>query len=198
LIQLAGSRAKPLPTGRQEEAGTDLPGASGPGAPAGRREDVRALSDLLPRFMRIAAAHKSQLASEGRDRAALVLLFPLSRVGPMRQGALAELVHADPSTISRHVGALVEKGLVRRVADESDGRASRLVITEAGKEALQGLCSERESHLDQITATWDPADLATFTRLFGRLIDDLEAALTDGPAGLAAHHPDSPATRRTR
>jgi DNA-binding MarR family transcriptional regulator len=148
--------------------------------------------------MRVAAAHKSQLASEGRDRAALVLLFPLRRNGPMRQGALAELVHADPSTVSRHVAVLVEKGLVRRVADESDGRASRLVITDAGQKALEGLCHERESHLDQITAPWDPADLATFTRLFGRLIDDLEAALTDGSAGLAAHHPEFPATRRTR
>jgi DNA-binding MarR family transcriptional regulator len=159
-------------------------------------EDVRALSDLLPRFMRIAAAHKSQLASEGRDRAALVLLFPLRRIGPMRQGALADVVHADPSTISRHVAALVEKGLVQRVADESDGRASRLVITEAGNKALEGLCSERESHLDQITATWDPADLATFTRLFGRLIDDLETALIDD--AVSSSPSVQPATRRTR
>ena len=67
-----------------------------------------------------------------RDRAAHVLLFPLCRLGPLRQGALADLVHADPSTVSRHVAALVEQGLVRRVADESDGRASRLVVTDEG------------------------------------------------------------------
>jgi DNA-binding MarR family transcriptional regulator len=170
--------------------------SSGATHPVGRLDDVRALSDLLPRFVRAAAAHKSQLASEGHDRAALVLLFPIQRVGPVRQGALAELVHADPSTVSRHVTSLVEQGLVRRVADETDGRASRLVITEAGQKALRNLCTERESRLDQITAAWAPEDLASFTRLFGRLIDDLEASLTD--AAVPASSPVPPATRRTR
>ena len=174
---------------------------TGPAAPAGatdpvaRLEDVRSLSDLLPRFMRLAAAHKHQLAGEGRERAALVLLFPIARMGPVRQGALAEVMHADPSTVSRHVAALVEQGLVQRVADESDGRASRLVITAAGHKAMQDLCSERESRLDAVTAGWDAADLATFTQLFGRLIDDLEKAL---PGGSPADPPSIPASRGTR
>jgi DNA-binding MarR family transcriptional regulator len=152
--------------------------------PVGRLEDVRSLSDLFPRFMRLAAAHKAQLNGEGRDRAALVLLFPIKRMGPVRQGALADVMHADPSTVSRHVAALVDRGLVRRVADESDGRASRLVITDAGHSALHDLCTERESHLDSVTAGWDAADLATFTRLFGRLIDDLESKLPGQGADL--------------
>jgi DNA-binding MarR family transcriptional regulator len=165
--------------------------------PAGTPDGVRTLSDLLPRFIRLAAALKAQFATEGRERAALVLLFPIHRMGPVRQGALAELVHADPSTVSRHVASLVDQGLVRRVADESDGRASRLVITDQGNNALQDLCHERESRLAQITADWDPDDLATFTRLFGRLIDDLETSVTAGPT---ASPLDSaiPATRRTR
>jgi DNA-binding MarR family transcriptional regulator len=165
--------------------------------PIGAPEEVRTLSDLLPRFMRAGAALKAQFATEGRERAALVLLFPIHRMGPLRQGALAELVHADPSTVSRHVASLVEKGLVRRVADESDGRASRLVITDEGHHALQDLCHERESRLAQVTAGWDPDDLAMFTRLFGRLIDDLEASLTAGPAASPLHSA-TPAPRRTR
>jgi DNA-binding MarR family transcriptional regulator len=166
--------------------------ASSAARTGGAPEEVRTLSDLLPRFARLAAAHKTQWATEGRDRAALVLLFPIHRLGPVRQGALADLVHADPSTVSRHVAALVDKGLVRRVADESDGRASRLLITDAGNEALQNLCHERESHLARLTADWDPDDLAAFTRLFGRLIDDLETSLTASPLH------STPAPRRTR
>jgi DNA-binding MarR family transcriptional regulator len=146
-------------------------------APVDRLGEVRTLSEQLPRFMRLVHALKSQPAAEGRDRAALVLLFPLVRLGPLRQGSLAELVHADPSTVSRHVAALVEQGLVRRAADESDGRASRLVVTDAGHEALASLRRERESHLERITAGWSEDDLATFTTLFGRLLDDLAAAL---------------------
>jgi DNA-binding MarR family transcriptional regulator len=153
-------------------------------APAGavdRLTSVRTLSDQLPRFMRLAHVLKSQLAGADRDRAALVLLFPLERLGPLRQGALADLVHADPSTISRHVAALVERGLVRRVADESDGRASRLVVTDAGSRALRELRRERESHLEHLTAGWSPEDLATFTELFGRLLDDVTASLAGVP-----------------
>ena len=143
---------------------------------------VRALADQIPRFLRLIHALKSQLAGD-RDRAALVLLFPLERLGPLRQGALADVVHADPSTISRHVTALVERGLVRRVADESDGRASRLVVTDAGSAALLTLRHERESHLESVTAEWSAADLATFTALFGRLLDDIATALPGVPDG---------------
>jgi DNA-binding MarR family transcriptional regulator len=171
---------------------------AGTADPVGRLEGVRALADLLPRFMRMAQAHKSQLASEGRERAALVLLFPLRRLGPLRQGALAEFVHSDPSTVSRHVATLVERGLVRRVADESDGRASRLVITDAGHTALHDLCAERESRLDQATAAWSDDDLATFARLFGRLIDDLASTLPGGAAGQDPAAPSTPAPRGTR
>jgi DNA-binding MarR family transcriptional regulator len=142
-----------------------------------RPAEVRLLSEQLPRFLRLVHAVKTQLAGDGRDRAALVLLFPLVRLGPQRQGALAELVHADPSTVSRHVAALVDQGLVRRVADESDGRASRLVVTEAGHAALESLCAERASLIEQATAGWSDTDLATFTSLFGRLLDDLTACL---------------------
>jgi DNA-binding MarR family transcriptional regulator len=145
--------------------------------PVDRLSAVRTLSEQLPRFMRLVHAVKSQLAGGDRDRAALVLLFPLERLGPLRQGALAELVHADPSTVSRHVAQLVERGLVRRVADESDGRASRLVLTDAGSAALLALRREREHHLEHVTATWSPEDLAAFTALFGRLLDDIAMTL---------------------
>ena len=179
-------------------ASIDVP-TTGPSETAGRSAHVRSLSDQLPRFMRLAQAHKAQLVSEGRDRAALVLLFPIQKLGPLRQGSLAELVHADPSTVSRHVTFLVDQGLVRRVADESDGRASRLVITDAGQRALQDLCAEREDRVAKATDAWDPDDLATFTRLFGRLIDDMESALPGTPGERPASAPPHPtAPRRTR
>jgi DNA-binding MarR family transcriptional regulator len=166
---------------------------SGAVDPVDRLGEVRTLSEQLPRFMRLVHALKTQMAkTESRDRAALVLLFPLVRLGPLRQGALADLVHADPSTVSRHVAALVEQGLVRRVADESDGRASRLHVTDAGHTAHEALRRERESHLAHVTADWDAGDLAALTTLFGRLLDDITATLPgnpDAPAGAAPTDP---------
>jgi DNA-binding MarR family transcriptional regulator len=149
--------------------------------PVGRPAEVGTLSDQLPRFMRLTHAIKSSFGADSRDRAALVLLFPLVRLGPLRQGALADLVHADPSTVSRHVATLVEQGLVQRVADASDGRASRLVVTAAGNAALDALRREREALLDRATAGWSDADLSAFTTLFGRLLDDISATLPGIP-----------------
>lgn len=151
-----------------------------------RARSVGTLSEQLPRFLRLISSAKTLLSSDPRDRAALVLLYPLVRLGPMRQGALAEHVHADPSTISRHVAALVEEGLVRRVADESDGRATRLVVTDAGLAALEAMRRERTAVLDRLTLGWSEPDLAAFTDLLGRFLDDLAAAL---PGDVASSTP---------
>ena len=126
-----------------------------------------------------------------------MLLFPLVRLGPLRQGALAELVHADPSTVSRHVAALVDRGLVQRVADESDGRASRLHVTDAGHAALDTFRRDRENHFAQVTAGWDVADLAALTTLFGRFLDDM-AATTPGAPDACTPRAPPPSTPRER
>lgn len=155
-----------------------------PGAvdPLDREAAVRDLSEQVPRFVRLVHALKAQAArNDSGDRAALVLLFPLVRLGPLRQGALAELVHADPSTVSRHVAALVERGLVQRMADESDGRASRLHVTEAGHAALDAFRRDRENHFAQVTAAWDTADLTALATLLGRFVDDMSATTPVAP-----------------
>ncbi|MCZ2806180.1 MarR family transcriptional regulator [Modestobacter sp. VKM Ac-2983] len=149
------------------------------------------LGDELARLMRVMHALKSLATDESgpdaRERAAHVLLFPLTRLGPLRQGALAEVVHADPSTVSRHVTLLVDQGLVRRVADERDGRASRLIVTPAGEAAMERLREERNAHLATATAGWTPAELGSFTAALQRFVQDLTDHLpTPGaPAGSA-------------
>src|SRR4051794_13555079 len=120
---------------------------------------------------------------EARERAAHVLLFPLTRLGPLRQGALADLVHADPSTVSRHVTLLVERGLVRRVADELDGRASRLVVTPAGEAVVEQMRGERNGLLAQVTADWTPDELASFTHQLKRFVHDLTDHLGTAAGG---------------
>ena len=152
--------------------------------PVGRDAGLLALSDQMPRFMRLIHGIKAQHTAEGgRDRAALVLLFPLDRLGPLRQSELAEVLHADPSTVSRHVTLLVDRALVVRVADESDGRATRLGLTDAGRAQLDQLRGERVAYLRTVTADWSDDELTTFTDLFERLLNDVAATLpTDSPA----------------
>jgi hypothetical protein len=58
-----------------------------------RPAEVRTLAEQIPRFMRLIHAYKAQAAFPGgRDRAALVLLFPLARVtAGWSDGDLADL-----------------------------------------------------------------------------------------------------------
>jgi DNA-binding MarR family transcriptional regulator len=169
---------------------TDL--ATPPATGAGDVDDA-SLSDQLVQLVRVMHVLKSQLtgAAQGpqaRERAAHVLLFPLTRLGPLRQGALADLVHADPSTVSRHVTLLVDRGLVRRIADEQDGRASRLVVTPAGEAVLEQMRQERNGLLAHVTSDWTPDELSSFTRQLHRFVRDLTdhlptlGAVADGPA----------------
>ena len=152
------------------------------------------LADELARLSRLLHAFKTGTVSgsgpEARERAAHVLLFPLTRLGPLRQGALAELVHADPSTVSRHVASLVERGLVRRIADEQDGRASRLVVTPAGEGVVDQMRAERDGLLAQVTADWTTDELAVFRRQLHRFVQGLTAHLpTPGAAAGSAGTP---------
>jgi DNA-binding MarR family transcriptional regulator len=171
---------------------TDVLPSVGPAAEA----DQASLSDQLVQLIRVMHVVKAQATSgsspEARERAAHVLLFPLTRLGPLRQGALAELVHADPSTVSRHVTLLVDRGLVRRVADEQDGRASLLVVTPAGEAEVEKMRQERDSMLARVTADWTADELATFTRQLRRFVRDLSECLpTLGPAiGGAVNPPE--------
>lgn len=166
--------------------------------PIGRLVGVLTLSDELSRLMRVIHALKNQAAAAAgpdvaRERAAHVLLFPLSRLGPLRQGALAELVHADPSTISRHVTVLVDAGLVRRVADAHDGRASQLVITTAGDAVVEDLRREREVLFETVTGHWPAEDLTRFGQLLHRFVDDLTDSLPTLAAAAQADRPRDPA-----
>jgi DNA-binding MarR family transcriptional regulator len=145
--------------------------------------DETTLSDQLIQLVRVMHVCKAQMTGgtgqgpEARERAAHVLLFPLTRLGPLRQGALADLVHADPSTVSRHVTLLVDRGLVRRVADEHDGRASRLVVTPAGEAVVLQMRHERDRLIGQVTADWTPEELASFRGHLHRFVRDLSAQL---------------------
>jgi DNA-binding MarR family transcriptional regulator len=89
----------------------------------------------------------------------------------------------------------VERGLVRRVADEQDGRASRLVVTTAGEAVLDTMRQEREALLDRVTADWTPAERTAFTGLLHRFVQDLTVHL---PSLGAAADGTSPCAEKDR
>ena len=151
-----------------------------------RLATVRALADQLPASCASSTRSRRRYAEGGRDRAALVLLFPLDRLGPLRQGALADAVHADPSTVSRHVA------LARRAGT---GAARGRRVRRPGEPARRHRRRPRRARRAARASARPPADASPPTgppttsrpspTLFGRLLDDIAATLPGVPDGRA-------------
>ena len=93
----------------------------------------------------------------------------------LRLGELAEAEDLDPSTMSRRVAALEDRGLIERRPDPLDGRAQRIAITDAGNALLT---TSREAQVALVTdalASWTAADRDDLTQLLARLNDALTA-----------------------
>ena len=105
--------------------------------------------------------------------AAMPLLAQVIKSGPLRSRQLAELSCLDPSTVSRQIDQLVRAGLVERLADPDDGRATLLHATATGQERFQAHRRQIEALLtDTLFREWSQTDLHTFTTLLRRLNDE--------------------------
>ncbi|MFT4087500.1 MAG: MarR family transcriptional regulator [Gordonia sp. (in: high G+C Gram-positive bacteria)] len=121
----------------------------------------------------LSGAHRF-VASNG-ETAACRALFGL-RHGPMRSRDLADVIVSDPSTVSRHVAQLVGDGLVRREADPGDGRASLLVLTDAGRRRVDEMFQARREMIVRLVDDWSDDEFTTFVSQLSRFVDAAESA----------------------
>lgn len=83
-------------------------------------------------------------------------------------GLVAEEMAVDPSRASRIASALIERGYVARAAAQEDGRKSVLVLTGKARTVLTELRERKWARLMRVFEGWSEADIACFSRLFGR------------------------------
>src|SRR5947209_4379925 len=148
--------------------------------------DAATIADQVGRLFRLTKAWRSLHADPRRhpQGAAHMLLLPLHLHGAMRSQALADLTHTDPSTISRHVSLLLHEGLIARQADQSDGRASLLVLTDKGRERVAEMRHGRDEMVSGLLSDWAPDEVHLLADLLGRFNDAFETALDDERADL--------------
>lgn len=135
------------------------------------------IGNQMVRLQRIRDRTVAQIAAISRDEldiAAYTCLFRLLADGPMRSGALADAMYTDPSTVSRQVASLVERGLVERLADPADGRASVLAVTASGRDLVERMRDRRTANLGRVIADWSNPDRQEFVRLLAQFVDDYE------------------------
>ena len=88
----------------------------------------------------------------------------------IRMGELANRLVFSPSRCTYQITSMTKRGLVRKQSCSDDGRGQEAVLTDAGLAALTAaaplhLATVRETFIDDL----DDAELATITRVFGRL-----------------------------
>jgi len=139
------------------------------------------IADQVGRLFRLTKAWRSLHADPHRhpQGAAHMLLLPLHLRGAMRSQALADITHTDPSTISRHVSLLLNEGLIARQADQTDGRASLLVLTDKGRERVGEMRQGRDDMVAGLLTGWTDNDIERLAKLLGRFNDSFETALDD-------------------
>jgi DNA-binding MarR family transcriptional regulator len=118
--------------------------------------DVARLRMAIARLSRKLRRH--QLA--GLTPTQVAALSTVERSGPLRLSDLAAVEGVAPSTLTRLVSALEERGYVRRCAVAGDARASELAITDEGRDVLERIRQEATSALAGSLALLDTAQRA--------------------------------------
>ena len=127
-------------------------------------EDAEVIADEL-QFVVGALVRQMRSVSPARDMSLsqVSILKRLDREGPHAVAELARLDKITHQSVTVSVNALVDRGLVRRVADSGDLRRTLLVITGDG---TQLLAERREAGLENLaSAIADRLSDAERTRL---------------------------------
>lgn len=95
-----------------------------------------AIRALVRRF---SISERADVACCGVTVAQAAALEALGASGRIGLGELGRRLGIAPSTLSRNLDRLEERGLVRRVAESGDGRAVSAVLTAAGRRAARRL-----------------------------------------------------------
>jgi DNA-binding MarR family transcriptional regulator len=128
---------------------------------------AESFADLM-RTVRRSKARLLAAAGDDVESATHLLLHEVKAEGPMRASALAASVHSDLSTVSRQVTVLVSRGLLERRADQLDGRASLLAVTDAGRAAIAEHEQGRQAFFDEVLTGWSAEELRQFAQQMER------------------------------
>ncbi len=101
--------------------------------------------------------------------------------GEATVGKIAEMMRVDPSRSSRMIAELVQRGVLRRDVSQTDARRAVVELTPRGVSLFDELHAVKTRIITDITADWEPEELAAFGVLFERFVTRFEQAAR--PAG---------------
>ena len=87
---------------------------------------------------------------------------------------VAAALGVDQPRASKLVAAAVSAGLVRREADQRDGRRTNLVLTAEGRQQLEVVHAYRRQRFALAMDDWTPTERETFGDLLTRFVTGLD------------------------
>jgi DNA-binding MarR family transcriptional regulator len=116
----------------------------------------------------------------------LTLLASISRIAPVRLGDLAQQEGVKPSSLTRSINWLADRGFIDRTVPADDRRATVVAISPGGWEVLESAWSQRSVLLATRIERLDPADRAVLLDALA----PLEALVEEPVAGRLDSDPD--------
>lgn len=107
----------------------------------------------------------SRLSGARLDPAVTAVLDAVEDQPDCTVSAVAAALAVDQPRASRMVAKAVEAGLVRRQADQADGRRSILRLTASGRRQAERTHDFRRSVFAEAMADWPPKRQAMFARM---------------------------------
>jgi DNA-binding MarR family transcriptional regulator len=145
--------------------------------------------DLDRALQRLRARIRAEagMGTSGWSRSQLLVLDRLVAGPPMTTSDLAAAEYVRPQSMASTLAPLLEAGLVVRRRDPDDGRRVLIVVTDAGRDALESVQAQQDawlaSAIERELDEKEPAALPTLVRLLDRLAD------SDAPPVTRAHDP---------
>ena len=125
----------------------------------------------------VGSAFNSALAGQGGSVPTWLILSALKNGQWSTQLDLARSLAIEGPTLTRHLDNLERAGLVRRVASESDRRAMRVEITEAGEAAHERMWAAVVGFNRSLVSGVGKDDLRELERILGKLEENARSSM---------------------
>ena len=125
----------------------------------------------------VGTAFNSALSGQGGSVPTWLILTALKSGQWSTQLDLARSLAIEGPTLTRHIDNLERAGLVRRTASESDRRAVRVEITEAGEAAHQRMRTAVVEFNRRLVSGVGKDDLRELERILGKLEDNARSSI---------------------
>ncbi|OFW56147.1 MAG: hypothetical protein A2W01_09380 [Candidatus Solincola sediminis] len=113
----------------------------------------------------------------------------LHHAGPLKMGSISQLTNVTVSVATRFIERLENKGLVERVADESDRRVVLVRLTGEGHRLADAVIETYNQKLDKALEGIEPRDFEVFISVLTQINEKLASELPmEGISEMFAAH----------